>query len=137
MKDYIILLIVILTILSLIFYLTKVVYAPIIHKTPPQPSETKIKQIFNTIHNQDYDLHYDNCSTKSERFAQYLINDGAIDVYIVQIMKKDSNKGHEAVIWYDDVYDPTMGIWKMDQTEYFDLMKSYGLDGYKYIYSFD
>lgn len=40
---------------------------------------------------------------------------------------------HDAVIWNGKVYDPTNNFYKMNLEEYYQLFRSYGFTGFRFI----
>ncbi|MGB9978632.1 hypothetical protein [Methanobacterium sp.] len=122
--------------------LSSAAYAPInqnltvtADRTYPAVSKNNLEiyTYFNKIAASPYDKETNNCKIKSEKFAKYLVSNGATNVYHVQIQYKDNVQFHECVEWQGKIYDPTIPVYAMNENKYFNLIKSYGLDGLKFI----
>ncbi len=120
-----------------IFSLSSAAFAPVI----PGNAEAKaldidnqqIRAYFNKIAATPYNTKENNCKSKAEQFADYLVKHGATGVNTVEIQYKDGKQFHESVEWHGKIYDPTIPVYAMDENEYFNLIKSYGLIGLKFI----
>lgn len=80
-----------------------------------------IQQEFMRIHDIPYDEKLYNCKNKASDFGNYLLDNGATNVFKVVIYHKDNSYTHEYVLWGNRAFDPTNQI------------LSYGVDKDKYI----
>lgn len=88
-----------------------------------------IKDEFNQIYMLPYDVEDMNCKDKAGLFVKVLKENGATDIKIMDIARQDGEGGHEVVLWNNNVYDPTSGIWNMSRTDYINMIQSKGFNG--------
>ncbi|MBI5679492.1 MAG: hypothetical protein HZC47_01130 [Methanobacterium sp.] len=123
-----------------VFALSSPAATPVVAATPNTQniikisgSDPQVHEYFNQIAATKYDVQTNNCKTKSEQFANYLVQNGATDVYTVEVQQASGNIGHEYIQWQGKVYDPTFPVYGMSQTEYDKILTSHGLTGLKFI----
>lgn len=118
-----------------VFSLSSAAFAPVNRSTDAvmNISNTEIHDYFTKIVEKPYNLETNNCKNKSEQLANYLVKHGATGVYTVDVQYKDNVQFHECIEWQGKIYDPTIPVYAMDESKYFDLINGYGLTGLKFI----
>jgi hypothetical protein len=120
-----------------IFYIFFIALEPEIPKTTITETpvnvfavdEQSIKSEFNQIHKTKFSITKNNCTTKSKKFGNYLINHGAINVKTMNIGRLDGQYGHEVILWNNKVYDATSGLYDTDLNQYLNFVYSKGFNG--------
>ncbi len=100
--------------------------------TTMQPvNMTLMKNEFYIIANTPYNEQTNNCNNKSEDFANYLVNNNASNVSLVEIEYKDGSYSHEFVEWNGLYYDPTNNppYFGVNENEYLQALKKVGFTG--------
>ena len=92
---------------------------------------TKVKKQFDIIANTPYNEQSNNCNNKSEDFANYLVNNNASNVSLVEIGYKDGTYSHKFVEWNGLYYDPTNNppYFGVNENEYLQALKKVGFTG--------
>jgi hypothetical protein len=70
-------------------------------------NETNVYNNFSAIAATPYNEQTNNCTTKSKEFAEYLQSQGE-SPSLITINNRDSTSAHMAVVWRNEIYDPTM-----------------------------
>lgn len=123
-----------------VFALSSPAATPVVAATPNTQNirtlnalDNQVHEYFNHIAATRYDVQTNNCKTKSEQFVNYLVQNGATDVYTVEVQKSNGVVGHEYVQWQGKIYDPTLPVYGMSPSEYDKILKSHDLTGLKFI----
>jgi hypothetical protein len=99
--------------------------------------EKMVQSKFQEIKDITYNQEYMNCKNKSEMFADYLIQIGAKDVYVVVIEHKSGKYSHEVVEWNGHIYDACNKnelSYKISKDEYLKRLNGIGFSGITFYY---
>lgn len=123
-----------------VFALSSPAATPVVAATPNTQnirtlsvSEAQVHEYFNQVAATVYNVQTNNCKTKSEQFVNYLVQNGATEVYTVEVQQANTGLGHEYVQWQGKIYDPTLPVYGISPAEYDKILKSHGLTGLKFI----
>lgn len=97
-------------------------------------NETNVYNNFSAIAATPYDERTNNCTTKSIKFAEYLQSIGE-NTSIITINSRNGGPGHMAVVWRNEIYDPTIVPAEYGQPVdlYLDGIAVLGYDGFTVI----
>jgi hypothetical protein len=70
-------------------------------------NETNVYNNFSAIAATPYDEKTNNCTTKAKAFAEYLQSQGE-NPSLITINNREGTSAHMAVVWRNEIYDPTM-----------------------------
>lgn len=102
-----------------------------LNNTTQPTNMTQVQNEFDIIANTPYNEQSNNCNNKSEDFANYLVNNNASNVSLVEIEYKDGTYSHEFVEWNGLYYDPTNNppYFGVNENEYLQALKKVGFTG--------
>lgn len=93
-------------------------------------NETSVYNEFVAIADTAYDEQTNNCTTKAKAFAEYLQSQGE-SPSLITINNREGTTAHMAVVWRNEIYDPTMkpASYGQPMELYLDGIAQLGYDG--------
>ncbi|WP_048189978.1 hypothetical protein [Methanobacterium sp. SMA-27] len=94
--------------------------------------EKAVQSKFQEIKDIPYNQKSMNCKNKSEMFADYLIQIGAKNIYVVVIEHKSRKYSHEVVEWNGHIYDACNNnelSYRISKDEYLKKLNGIGFNG--------
>jgi hypothetical protein len=97
-------------------------------------SETSVYNNFSAIADTTYNEQTNNCTTKARAFAEYLQSQGE-SPSLITINNREGTSAHMAVVWRNEIYDPTMkpALYGQPMELYLEGLAELGYDGLSFV----
>jgi hypothetical protein len=97
-------------------------------------NETNVYNNFSAIADTTYNEQTNNCTTKARAFAEYLQSQGE-SPSLITINNREGTSAHMAVVWRNEIYDPTMkpALYGQPMELYLEGLVELGYDGLSFV----